>query len=81
MNLSLLSAGGVTPAGLGPAAITARWPVTATHSHGGVPVQAGLIEQKDPSLLRWQKEPRLRRASPITYFMIEAVGPSRRSAP
>ena len=43
MNLSLLSAGGVTSAGLGPAAITAPWPVTATHSHGGVLVQAGLI--------------------------------------
>ncbi len=81
MNLSLLSAGGVTPAGLGTDAITAPWPVTATHSHGGVPVQAGLIEQKDPSLLRWQQEPRLRRASPITYFMIEAVEQALQGAP
>ena len=81
MNLSILSSGGVTPAGLGPDAISAPWPVTATHSHAGVPVQAGLIDQKDPSLVRWQKEPRLRRASPITYFMIEAVEQALRGAP
>ena len=81
MNLSLKSAGAVTPAGLGRAAITAAWPVTASHSHRGIPVPAGRIDQHDPLLLRWQKEPRLRRASPITYFMIEAVDQVLRAAP
>lgn len=81
MNLSLLSAGGVTPAGLGPDATTAPWPTVATRSHGGVPVHAGLVDQKNPALIRWQKEPRLRRASPITYFMIEAVDQALQAAP
>lgn len=81
MKISLLSTGSVTPAGLGPAAITAPWPVTATASPGGFPVQAGLVDQKDPALLRWQKEPRLRRASPITYFMVEAMAQALEAAP
>jgi len=81
MNLSVLSSGGVTPAGLGPEAITAPWPVAAAQSHGGVSVPAGLIDQNNPALVRWQKEPRLRRASPITYFMIEAVEQALRAAP
>ena len=81
MKISALSTGAVTPAGLGPAAITTPWPVTATASPGGFPVQAGLVDQKDPALLRWQKEPRLRRASPITYFMVEAMAQALEATP
>jgi hypothetical protein len=81
MKLSVKSTGGVTPAGFGPAAITAPWPATATASEGGVPVQAGLIAKEHPKLVRWQKEPRLRRASPITYFMVEAISQALEAAP
>ncbi len=81
MKLSVLSSGAVTPGGIGPAAITAPWPVTSTTSQGGVPVQAGLVDQKNAALVRWQKEPRLRRASPITYFMVEAMAQALEALP
>ena len=81
MKLSLISAGGVTPAGLGPDAINAPWPVRAAASSTGRPIDAGLVGADHPGLLRWQKEPRLRRASPITYYMIEAVDQVLRAAP
>ncbi|MFZ9932813.1 MAG: beta-ketoacyl synthase N-terminal-like domain-containing protein [Chthoniobacterales bacterium] len=81
MKLSVKSTGAVTPAGFGHAAITAPWPATATASAAGVPVQAGLIAKEHPDLVRWQKEPRLRRASPITYYMVEAVSQALQSAP
>lgn len=73
MNLSLVSAGAVTPAGIGADTITAAWPISATQDASGHPATAALIPAEHPSLVRWQKEPRLRRASPITYYMIEAV--------
>jgi len=81
VKLSVLSAGGVTPAGLGPDAITAPWPVQATVSAAGRTVRAGLVAPRQPGLVRWEKEPRLRRASPITYFMIEAVHQALEAAP
>jgi len=81
VKLSLISAGGVTPAGLGPDAIEAPWPVQATASSTGRPIAAGLIGPDHPGLAHWQKEPRLRRASPITYYMIEAVDQALRAAP
>jgi 3-oxoacyl-(acyl-carrier-protein) synthase len=73
MNLSLVSAGAVTPAGIGADTITAAWPISATQDASGRPATAALVPAEHPSLVRWQKEPRLRRASPITYYMIEAV--------
>lgn len=73
MNLSLVSAGAVTPAGIGTDAITASWPFSQAQDTQGRTFSAALVKTDDPSLLRWQKEPRLRRASPITYYMIEAV--------
>lgn len=73
MNLSLVSAGAVTPAGIGTDTITASWPVSQAQDTQGRLISAALVKTEDPSLLRWQKEPRLRRASPITYYMIEAV--------
>jgi len=31
------------------------------------------VNIKDPAFARWQKEPRLRRASPISFFLVEAA--------
>jgi 3-oxoacyl-[acyl-carrier-protein] synthase III len=31
------------------------------------------VKMNDPAIVRWQKEPRLRRASAISYFMVEAA--------
>jgi hypothetical protein len=81
VKLSVISSGGVTAAGFGRDAITAPWPATPTASSVGHPVDAGLVDQTAPELTRWQKTPRLRRASPITYFMVEAVDQALRTAP
>ena len=81
MNLSIRTVGGVTPAGVGPEAVLQDWPLVATKSEAGHPVLAGFVDREDARLLEWQKHPRLRRASPITYFMIEAVDQALRAAP
>lgn len=73
MNLSLLSFGAVTPAGVGADAALCDWPCRNQRSAGGLPIEVGLVNQEATELLRWQKEPRLRRASPISYYMIEAT--------
>ncbi len=31
------------------------------------------VDAKDPALVRWQHEPRLRRASAVTYYLVEAA--------
>ena len=31
------------------------------------------VDLKDPAYARWQREPRLRRASSITFFLVEAA--------
>jgi hypothetical protein len=81
VKLSVISAGGVTPAGIGSDKIDCPWPLLPSNSSTGRPIQAGRINSAHPDLVRWQKEPRLRRASPITYFMVEAVDQALRAAP
>jgi hypothetical protein len=73
VNLSLISCGAVTPGGFGAEAALSDWPSREVQSEGGLSVRAGLVKQEAAELVRWQKEPRLRRASPISYFMIEAT--------
>jgi hypothetical protein len=81
VNLSVISAGGVTPAGVGAAAVSDPWPLVTTRSEAGHPVRAGLVDRNAAALVAWQKEPRLRRASPIAYFMVEAVDQVLQAAP
>jgi hypothetical protein len=73
MSTSIISWGGVTPGGFGTSGITAVWPSTKATSGGGRMVDVALIDRASPELTRWEKVPRLRRASPITYYMVEAV--------
>lgn len=77
MNLSLdLSAYGVvSPGGHTLAALEQKssWP---THPLPRLiqKKQPTAVHQVDlPSLSHWQKQPRLRRATPLTYFLVEAV--------
>ena len=81
MNLSLLSFGAVTPGGVGAEAALCDWPCREMHSAGGLPIEVGLVNQDATELVRWQKEPRLRRASPISYFMIEATDQALSACP
>jgi len=81
MKLSLVSCGAVTPGGFGEHAALSEWPLVETFSERGQSVQAGLVDSQAAELVRWQKEPRLRRASPITYFMVEAAAQALANAP
>ena len=81
MSTSIISWGGVTPGGFGAPGITAVWPAIQATSGGGRVVDVALIDRASPELTRWEKEPRLRRASPITYYMIEAVQQALAAAP
>ena len=71
MEIGILSHGSVSPAGVGTEALESGFPVTNHPETGGHPVS--LVERSDPAPLKWEQSPRLRRASPISYFMVEAV--------
>lgn len=81
MNPSIISWGAVTPGGFGTKGIASHWPSATAMSGGGREFEVSLVDRKAPELVRWEKEPRLRRASPITYYMIEAVHQALEAAP
>jgi hypothetical protein len=81
MSLSIVSWGGVTPGGFGTKGIVSPWPSATAISGGGRELPVALVDRHAPELVRWEKEPRLRRASPITYYMIEAVHQALETAP
>jgi 3-oxoacyl-(acyl-carrier-protein) synthase len=76
INLAIIGQGAVTPAGVGIDALLHREPVAAAVAPLGAPEQTWpvlRVDLKDPAFARWQREPRLRRASPITFFLVEAA--------
>jgi len=75
-DLAIIGHGAVTPVGVGIDAFLSATPkpqMTATLGEPKVEVPVLRVDLKDPSFARWQKEPRLRRASPMTFFMIESA--------
>ncbi len=81
MKASLLSWGAVTPAGFGKDAVDRAWPLSEVKSGSGRPCLAGLVNREAEALTQWEKEPRLRRASPLTYYMVEATHQALEKAP
>ncbi len=82
MKISIHSSGVVCPGGLEAEALTAEWPLTPCKNTAGTHLyDVGLIDRAHPSLRRWEKEPRLRRASPISLFMLEAAAQALELAP
>ncbi len=76
LDLAIVGQGAVSPAGIGLDALRegtiAPVPIEASGRPGeSWPVLR--IDLKAPAFARWQREPRLRRASPITYFLVEAA--------
>jgi len=69
VNLAVIGQGAVTPAGLGLSGLNGQ-PVLATAEKTWPSFRVDLTASAPA---RWQKEPRLRRASPISYFLIEAA--------
>jgi 3-oxoacyl-(acyl-carrier-protein) synthase len=76
IDLAVIGQGVVSPAGIGLDALLHRAPVESHTAPLGQPDQSWpvlRVDQKDPAFARWQREPRLRRASPISFFLIEAA--------
>lgn len=82
MKISILSNGVVSPGGLGQEALQHDWPLTKVENGAGThSYDVGLVDRDHPSLRRWEKEPRLRRASPISIYMMEAAAQALASVP
>jgi 3-oxoacyl-(acyl-carrier-protein) synthase len=76
VDLAIIGQGAVTPAGIGVDALRHGQPSPVMLGGLSRPEQLWpvyRVDLKDPALTRWQREPRLRRSSPITLFLIEAA--------
>jgi 3-oxoacyl-(acyl-carrier-protein) synthase len=76
IDLAVIGQGVVSPAGIGMDALLHRQPLPAPVAALGRPDQPWpvlRVDLKDPAFARWQREPRLRRASSITFFLVEAA--------
>jgi 3-oxoacyl-(acyl-carrier-protein) synthase len=76
LNLAIAGQGAVTPAGIGLDALREGKIAPAPIEPIGHPGQSWPVLRVDPkasAFARWQREPRLRRASPITFFLVEAA--------
>jgi 3-oxoacyl-(acyl-carrier-protein) synthase len=76
-RLEIVGAGAVSPAGCSVEALgTGVPPATATEallSDPGHRVPVRRVDRTAPVLARWEQEPRLRRASPLAHFLMEAA--------
>jgi len=72
MKIGVLSSGIVSPHGIGSLG-TALSPEMVSTAEGAHTHPVALVDRNAPELLKWSKEPRMRRASPISYYMIEAA--------
>ena len=72
MKIQVLSSGIVSPYGIGTlGSMVPHQSLSNTEGNRSHPV--ALVDRNAPELLKWSKEPRLRRASPLSYYMIEAA--------
>jgi hypothetical protein len=76
LDLAVIGQGAVSPAGVGVEALLSREPVASSVAPLGHPGETWpvlRVDLKDPAFARWQREARLRRVSPITFFLVEAA--------
>ncbi|MCE0523911.1 MAG: hypothetical protein LV480_13465 [Methylacidiphilales bacterium] len=76
IDLAVIGQGAVSPAGVGVEELLHREPVAtpvAPLGRPGQPWPVLRVDLNDPAFARWQQEPRLRRASPLTFFLVEAA--------
>lgn len=74
MTFPIISSGVVCPGGFGSEALQSDWQPTRVRNAAGTREHdVFLVDRNAPQLRRWEKEPRLRRASPISYYLIEAA--------
>jgi hypothetical protein len=83
--LEIIGRGAVSPAGCSAEALWMTEPPEPTLegilSRTVRPVPVRKVDLKQDALMRWGKEPRLRRASPLAYFLAEAAAQALGSAP
>jgi hypothetical protein len=75
-RLAVIGQGVVSPVGVGMDALLHGEPTPTPVASLGRPDPSWpvlRIELKDPVFARWQREPRLRRASSLTFFLVEAA--------
>jgi hypothetical protein len=83
VNLAIVGQGAVTAAGVGVEVLSGVEPQPQKAEPLGepkTPQPVLRVDLKNAAFARWQKEPRLRRASPLTFFMIEAADQALRGA-
>jgi hypothetical protein len=76
MDLGIIGQGVVSPSGVGVEALLHQKPTpisTASLRHPEKTWPVLRMDLKHPAFKRWEKEPRLRRASPITHYLVEAA--------
>src|SRR5271155_2072294 len=75
VDLAIAGCGAVTPAGVGVEALLqgSAKPTSVEEIRSGQSWPVLRVDLKDPAFVRWQREPRLRRASPVTFFLVEAA--------
>ena len=76
LDLAVIGRGAASPAGVGIEALLNGTPTPTAIAEIRAPEQTWpvlRVDQKAPAFARWQKEPRLRRASPITFFLVETA--------
>jgi len=82
MKLPILSSGVVCPGGFGLEALRGAWhPSLSPNAAGTTEHDVCRVDRDAPELRRWEREPRLRRASPISYYLTEAADQALRQAP
>jgi hypothetical protein len=82
MKICILSSGVVCPGGLGEQALHNDWPLRRiSNAAGSRSFDVGLVDRDNPVLRRWEQEPRIRRASPISLYMMEAAAQALAAVP
>jgi hypothetical protein len=77
LHLAVVGQGAVSPVGVGVDALLHGQAKPVSISSLGAPEQPWpvlRVDLRDPAFARWQREARLRRASPITFFLVETAG-------
>jgi hypothetical protein len=80
MKIRVLSSGIVSHYGIGSLGGILSSQLIAT-AEGGSSHPVALVDRNAQELARWSKEPRMRRASPISYYMIEATSQALSAIP
>jgi hypothetical protein len=76
IDLAVIGQGAVSPAGVGLEALLHGKPaptLVPSPDRPDDPWPVLRVNLKDPAFSRWQREPRLRRASSITFFLVETA--------